>query len=125
MKKLLSIVISLVLLALLVGCGGSNGGDRSDSPIVGVWERSERMVGGTRHWMYEFNADGTLTITANGNADTAGRGTWRLTDNRLYLSRDGDRGAWPADTSFTIRFPDDDTVVLRAWGDDTTLTRVE
>jgi len=111
MKRVLLVAFLLIIVALLVGCGGGE-----NSPVVGVWERD--------NWLYEFNSDGTIVVTLNENANSAGTGTWSVNDNRLTLSRTN-QGVWFPVNSYTFSFRDGSLILREQWGDEMTLTRVE
>jgi hypothetical protein len=116
MKRLLFVTMLLLPLVFLVGCGSGSG---EDSLIVGVWE-SNTVFGNN---VYEFNFDGTVVVTLNGNADRAGIGTWSVNDNRLSLSRTSG-SAWFAANSYTFSFRDDVLILRESNGHEVTLTRV-
>lgn len=93
MKKILACMLAVLMLAALVACGSKGSG--SSSPLAGTWKLTKARVSGvevTAEQMgqsisFTFNADGTATMTANGESQDGLN--WELKDDVVKLSVQG------------------------------------
>ena len=88
-KRFATVILALVTLMSLVGCGGGardQSADMSDHALVGIWEWDDNRI-----WQYNFSPDGTGTF---GYPDELRRFTWSIPEEgHLRISVQGLMGA--------------------------------
>ena len=112
MKRAAAAVCAAILILLSCSCS-------AEDPLVGRWRTrfSSEEAGGTVELIYDFHADGTLTVgSAGDNAFSLPFGTYEISGGELVI-RSGD-GA--ERYGFTVA---GDTLTLRQNGRETSFTR--
>ena len=103
MRKVKTIIISLMILMLLVGCTPKK---TLEQKIAGAWSLSLASSVGTVTYTYDFKEDGKVdaTISLAGQSKSAS-GTWKVDGENIVCSISGDS------PSFTYK-EDGDNVAL-------------
>ena len=93
MKKIISMSIIMIMLLsvlLLTGCGGGSSADLSDSKYVGTWKAAAIAVSDEsenldENWVLTLKEDGTGQLTSEEETSDF---TWQLTDNGFKTKGD-------------------------------------
>lgn len=94
MKKtiiILAVAMTALFCITLAGCGGSNGGDTSDSPYLGTWNAVSMSIGDESEpfddtCILTLNDDGTGTLE-DGEGEVT-EFTWEPTEEGLKTAGD-------------------------------------
>lgn len=93
MKKLFTIILSVILILLCASCGGEKQETKApkvqiDSPLAGVWKYYKDIpsMPNIKEWTIEFKNDGTYN--SKGEDIPWGSGKYAVTGNKFVLNRD-------------------------------------
>lgn len=116
-KNLLIVLVIVIALFVLTGCGENNNVDekKSNNPLVGNWKYDGELFAGY-NFEYTFNDDGTGKYDAAG---TIMEFTYKTQNNKISITYKGDTVSF--DTDYSIN---GDTLTIKdSFGEDTLYKR--